>query len=228
VTTLYIANKNYSSWSLRPWLLMKMLDIPFTEKLVPLIDGGCWDDYRAFSPNGRVPCLHDGDRVIWESLAITEYLAENYPGVWPQDSEARNWARCAAAEMHAGFGALRGECPMSCGVRVRPQSPSAELQHDISRVDELWSEGLVRFGGPFLAGKNFCAVDAFFAPVTFRIQTFNLSLGNKAMAYAQCLLDLDHMCDWYDAALRETWRETAHDREITESGNVITDFRASP
>jgi len=227
LTTLYIANKNYSSWSLRPWVLMKELAIPFEEEIRPLLEGSCWDSYRTFSPNGRVPCLHDGDRVIWESLAIVEYLAENHPGVWPQDSDARAWARCAAAEMHAGFSALRNECPMCCGVRVQLHSVSPALQHDLERLDELWNEGLDRFGGPFLAGDSFCAVDAFFAPVAFRIQTFGLPLGNSAMAYAQRLLELESMQDWYDAALRETWREISHDKEISDSGTVIEDLRAA-
>ena len=224
--TLYIANKNYSSWSVRPWILMQELGIPFEEEIRPLLEGSCWDSYRDFSPTGRVPCLHAGDNVIWESLAIVEYLAETHPGVWPQDNEARAWARCAAAEMHAGFSALRNECPMCCGVRVKMHSISPELQHDIERMDELWNEGLERFGGPFLAGESFCAVDAFFAPVAFRIQTFNLSLGSTAMAYAQRLLEMETMRNWYDAALRESWRESSHDAEISASGTVIEDLRA--
>jgi glutathione S-transferase len=120
--TLYIGNKNYSSWSLRPWVLMRVLDIPFEEKLVTFVPegyGASWETFRRFSPNGLVPCLHDGDTAIWESLAIAEYLAERHPGVWPGDPQARAWARCAAAEMHGGFGALRNVCSMNCGIRVR-------------------------------------------------------------------------------------------------------------
>ena len=226
VKTLYIANKNYSSWSLRPWLLMRMLDIPFTEELRPLIEGGCWDEYREFSPNGRVPCLHDDGRVIWESLAITEYLAEQFPAVWPQDDVARAWARCAASEMHAGFFALRNECPMCCGVRVQRHAISPALQHDIDRADELWNEGLDRFGGPYLAGSAFCAADAFFAPVAFRIQTYGLPMSQPAMAYVQRLLGLDAMRDWYAAALEEPWRELSHDQEIEAAGVVSADLRA--
>jgi len=226
VTTLYIANKNYSSWSLRPWVLMRVLGIPFKEKLEPLLEGSCWDEYRKFSPNGRVPCLHDGELVVWESLAIVEYLAERHQGVWPADGEARTWARCAAAEMHAGFSALRNECPMSCGVRVNLHTISPALQHDLDRIDELWNEGLQRFGGPFLAGDAFCAVDAFFAPVAFRIQTFKLPMSDLATAYVQRLLNLDAMRDWYEAALKETWRESAHDQEISDAGVLIEDLRA--
>lgn len=225
MTTLYIANKNYSSWSLRPWVLMRTLGIPFEEEIRPLLQGSCWDAYREFSPNGRVPCLHDGEMIIWESLAIVEYLAERHPGVWPEDIKARAWARCAAAEMHAGFTTLRNDCPMSCGVRAKLDSISSALQQDLDRIDELWTEGLDRFGGPFLAGDTFCAVDAFFAPVAFRLQTFGLHLGEAANAYVQRLLDLDSMRDWYDAGLQETWRETAHDQEITSTGTVTADFR---
>ena len=225
MTTLYIANKNYSSWSLRPWLLMQMLDIPFEEKLVPLAEGSCWDLYREFSPNGRVPCLHDAGRTIWESLAIVEYLAEQYPGAWPENPEARAWARCAAAEMHAGFADLRNDCPMSCGVLVRLDSISAGLQHDLDRLDELWNEGLVQFGGPFLAGEAFTAVDAFFAPVAFRIQTYHLELSEPSITYSKRLLNLDPMRDWYEAALQETWREKSHDQEILDAGVVISDAR---
>lgn len=223
--TLHIANKNYSSWSLRPWVLMQVLDIPFHEELTPLQSGSCWDEYRKFSPNGLVPCLHDGELVIWESLAIVEYLAEQHDGVWPKNDEARAWARCAAAEMHAGFSVLRNECPMNCGVRIQIDSISPALRLNLERLDEMWNEGLNRFHGPFLAGSAFSAVDAFFAPVAFRIQTFNLPLSDKAMAYAQRLLNLDAMRDWYDAALKETWREPEHDQSMFDAGVLIKDLR---
>jgi glutathione S-transferase len=225
--TLYIANKNYSSWSLRPWVLMQVLAIPFNEALVPLQAGSCWDAYRSFSPNGLVPCLHDGERVIWESLAIVEYLAEKHQDVWPQDSDARAWARCAAAEMHAGFSILRNECAMNCGVRVQLDSISPGLQDNLNRLNELWGEGLKRFGGPFLAGDSFCAVDAFFAPVAFRVQTFNLPLSKTAWAYAQRLLDLDAMRRWYEEALVEPWREPSHEKDVLNVGVVKQDLRVS-
>jgi glutathione S-transferase len=223
--TLHIANKNYSSWSLRPWVLMKVLDIPFKEQLSPFLEHSSWDSYRTFSPSGRVPCLHHGKTIVWESLAIVEYLAERHQGVWPQDSEARAWARCAAAEMHAEFSTLRNECPMNCGVRVKKHSISPALQHDLDRIDELWHEGLNRFRGPFLAGDAFCAVDAFFAPVAFRVQTFKLPLSAAALAYAQRLLNLEAMRNWNDAAVRETWRESTHDQEIFDAGVIIEDLR---
>ncbi|MGA9573996.1 MAG: glutathione S-transferase family protein [Lysobacterales bacterium] len=224
--TLYIANKNYSSWSLRPWALMRALNIPFEETIEPLIEGSCWDKYRTFSPNGRVPCLHDGKNVIWESLAIVEYLAESHDGVWPEDKQARAWARCASAEMHAGFSALRNQCTMNCGVRVVLHAIPPELQHDVNRLDELWNEGLERFGGPYLAGESFTAVDAFFTPVAFRVQTYDLALSDTAMAYVRRLLKLDFMREWYAAALKETWREKNHDRELLDAGKIVTDLRA--
>jgi glutathione S-transferase len=225
--TLYIANKNYSSWSLRPWVLMQTLGIPFKEEIEPLLEDSCWDKYRRFSPNGLVPCLHDDGLVVWESLAIIEYLAENHNGVWPEDKKARAWARCAAAEMHSGFSALRNECPMNCGVRVRIHSISPALQHNLKRLDELWNEGLELFGGPFLTGETFTAVDAFFAPVAFRVQSFNLPLTATAAAYVQHLLNLDAMRDWYEAALKETWREPNHDQEMLDAGELIQDLRVS-
>ena len=225
--TLYITNKNYSSWSLRPWVLMKTLAIPFDERITPLPEGPSWDTFRTFSPNGLVPCLHDGDIVVWESLAITEYLAESHAGVWPEDPAARAWARSAVSEMHAGFSALRNECSMNCGVRVRLHSISPALQDNLKRLDELWNEGLERFGGPFLTGHAFCAADAFFAPVAFRIQSFDLRLSAAATAYARHLLNLTAMQEWYAAALQETWRETNHEQEVLVAGLITRDLRAS-
>ena len=223
--TLYIANKNYSSWSLRPWVLMQTLAIPFKEELTPLQDKSSWDEFRKFSPNGLVPCLHDNQAVIWESLAIVEYLAERYKEVWPQDTTARAWARCATAEMHAGFSALRNDCQMNCGLRVKLDSISPALQQNLTRLDELWNEGLSRYHGPFLAGDSFSAVDAFFAPVAFRVQTYGLNFSEPARAYVQRLLELDAMRDWYDAALMETWRNAVYDNAAISAGVMVKDLR---
>lgn len=225
--TLFIANKNYSSWSLRPWVLMSELGIPFEEMLVPFGQGSNWHAFRKFSPSGRVPCLHDGDAVVWDSLAIAEHLAENHPAVWPSDPAARSWARSAAAEMHAGFAALRNRCGMSCGVRVRLRETEPALKADIERIGELWCEGLTRFGGPFLAGKAFTAADAFFAPVAFRVQTYGLELPDAAADYARRLLALPSMRRWYDAALAETWRDEAHEEETRLNGEILEDLRAA-
>jgi glutathione S-transferase len=223
--TLFITNKNYSSWSLRPWVLMRALSIPFEEKLVPLPEGSCRDTFRAFSPNGRVPCLHDGAKPVWDSLAIVEYLAERHAGIWPGDADARAWARCVASEMHSGFSALRGQCSMSCGQRVKLREINEPLRADLDRVDEIWTEGLGRFGGPFLAGSAFTAADAFFAPVVFRAQIFDLPLSDTAQAYADRMLRLPAMQEWYEAALAEPWRDMPHEAEITAVGTVLADYR---
>lgn len=225
MTTLYIANKNYSSWSLRPWVLMTQLGIPFEEQLHVFGEGSNWDAFRQFSPNGRVPCLHDGDTVVWDSLAIMEYLAERHAGVWPSQRDARTWARCASAEMHAGFSTLRNACGMSCGVRVRLHAVDASLKADITRINELWNEGLARFGGPFLAGEAFTAVDAFYAPVVFRIQSYDIPTDGAATAYVQRMLALPAMRQWYTAALAEPWRDHAHEAETRLYGDVVDDFR---
>jgi glutathione S-transferase len=223
--TLYIGNKNYSSWSLRPWLLMTGLGIVFEERLVPFDDGGSWDKFRAFSPSGRVPCLHDGSRVVWESLGIAEYLAERHPGVWPEDADARAWARCASAEMHAGFAALRNHCPMTVGLRVRLHERPEALSVDLARLAELWDDGIERFGGPFLAGSTFSAVDAFFAPVAFRFQTYGLDIAGAAAGYAAHLLTQPGMRSWQQAALTEPWRDSSHEEEIAALGECTEDLR---
>jgi glutathione S-transferase len=226
VYALYIANKNYSSWSLRPWVLLKALGIPFEERFVPFLDEGSYETFRKFSPTGLVPCLVDGDRTIWDSLAITEYAAEDHASIWPSDRTARAWARSASAEMHSGFSTLRNTCGMNIGVRVKLHETAPALARDLNRIDELWTEGLNRFGGPFLTGKAFTAVDAFFCPVAFRIQTYGLQMSDTAMAYAGRLLDLPAMEDWYAAGIAETIRDKPHDDEIPAIGTVIEDLRA--
>lgn len=226
---LYIANKNYSSWSLRPWVLMKVLEIPFNEHLMPFEGGfgASHDVYTRFSPSGLVPCLVDDELAVWDSLAIVEYLAEQHPNVWPSDKAARAWGRSAAAEMHSGFGALRDECSMNCGVRVDLNAISTKLKADMARLDALWQQGLERFGGPFLAGQRFSAVDAFYAPVAFRVQTFNLPVSEQSQAYVERLLALPAMQVWYQAALEESWREPMHESETLKHGSLKVDHRAS-
>lgn len=222
---LFIANKNYSSWSLRPWLLMKMLEIPFNEHLEPFGAGSSWSVFRRFSPTGKVPCLVDNGVVVWDSLGITEYLAEHYSGVWPRLTEARVWARCAAAEMHSGFFALRNQCAMNCGLQIELGAIDTALQQDIDRLNELWQEGLARFGGPYLAGDAFSAVDAFFAPVAFRVSNYGLKLAPACDAYVQRLLALKPMQDWLQAALVEPWREPGHEAEARQAGRIVADRR---
>jgi len=224
---LFIANKNYSSWSLRPWLLLTQLAIPFEERLVVFGQApGSAGDYRLFSPTGRVPCLQDEGLTVWDSLAIVDYLAELDSRVWPQDRGARAWARSACAEMHSGFQRLRDVCTMNCGLRVQVGDWSPALLADWQRIEALWLEGLKRFGGPFLAGPAFTAVDAFFAPVAFRVQSYAPALSEPARAYAQRLLDLPAMQAWYRAALAETWHDEAHEAEARAAGLCLQDLRA--
>jgi glutathione S-transferase len=226
VFDLYIANKNYSSWSLRPWVLMRELKIPFAEHMISFGDDAAWDAYRRISPSGKVPCLVDGDTVVWESLAIAEYLAESHPAVWPRDAVARAWARSAAAEMHSGFGELRNRCSMSCGLRLRLHEMPEMLRRDMARLDALWSDGIRRFGGPFLAGAAFTAVDAFFAPVAYRVQSYGLTLVGAPADYVGRLLRLESMRAWYAAALEEKTRDLPHEAEILQSSTVLEDLRA--
>jgi glutathione S-transferase len=228
VYKLFIANKNYSSWSLRPWFLLKGLGIPFDEELVVFEDGSNRARFRRFAPNGTVPCLHDGDTVVWDSLAIVEYLAECHRGVWPESPLARSWARSAASEMHSGFFALRNECPMCCGIRLTLKNPSAALAEDLGRINELFEDGLARFGGDYLAGSDFSAVDAFFGPVAFRVQSYGLELGPIAAQYLAHLREHPAMREWYAAGLAEPWREVLHEEEIAALGTVTADLRAQP
>lgn len=229
--TLHIANKNYSSWSLRPWVLMTCLNIPFEESISPFQSGSNWQSFRNFSPTGLVPCLVDQSvegepTVVWDSLAIIEYLAEQHSGVWPDNLMARTWARSATAEMHSGFSALRNQCPMSCGIRVAMTIQTEALQKDLARIDELWTQGLSMFGGEFLAGDQFTAVDAFYVPVAFRIRSYGLVLSESSMAYVGRLLALPSVKQWEQDALAETWREEAHEQEAEQFGTITHDLRA--
>ncbi len=222
---LVIANKNYSSWSLRPWILMKVLGIPFKEHQIPFPTGSSYSTYKPLSPSGRVPCLIDDGMPVWDSLAIVEYLAERHPGVWPADASARAFARSASAEMHSSFQSLRNMCGMSCGIRVELRERPASLQADIARIGEIWNEGLSRFGGPWLAGSTFTGLDAFYAPVAFRAQTYGLDFGGGASAYVERILALPAMREWYEAALLEPWREPNHEDETRAFGTWTADLR---
>jgi glutathione S-transferase len=224
--TLITANRNYSSWSLRPWLLMKALRLPFVDRIEAFVDTSSYDTFRRFSPTGQVPVLLDGNRSVWDSLAITLYLAERHAGIWPADEAARAWTQSAVAEMHGGFGGLRSMCTMNIGVRVRPNPFTAVVTREIARICELWTEGLSRFGGPFLAGIDFTAADAFYAPVVFRARTYGLEIGSAGGAWAQRMLDHPAMREWETAALAETWRDPAHEAELAACGTVLEDHRA--
>ena len=222
---LYMANKNYSSWSLRPWILMQELGIEFEECMETFEAPDNFAKFRSFSPAGTVPCLFDNGRAIWDSLAIAEYLAERHDGVWPSEEEARAFARCAAAEMHSSFSSLRNICPMNCAITVVMHEVASDLQRDITRIDEIWQEALHRFSGPFLGGAVFGAVDAFFCPVAYRVQSYQLPLSLESAAYCERLLNLDGMQAWYEAALQENWREESHEQEARAVGTIVEDRR---
>lgn len=222
---LHIANKNYSSWSLRPWVLLTQLGIPFTEHRH--VFGTDNASFRNFSPSALVPCLVDGQTTVWDSLAITEYVFEDHPAIWPALRSARAYARSAAAEMHSGFTALRSACAMSVGVRIKLNDTPPALLRDLARLDDLWTHGLTNFGGPFLAGDAFTAVDAFFCPVAFRIQTYGVGfdLSEPSRAYVDRLLALPAMQAWDRAALAETERDPVHETAILGAGQLIEDRR---
>ena len=223
--TLITANRNYSSWSLRPWLLMTMLDIPFKERIEPFAASDNYGAFRSFSPTGQVPVLRDGDRTIWDSLGIALYLADRHQGIWPANESARAWGMCAVTEMHGGFATLRNDCTMNVGVRVNPKPMSDALKRDVERISELWAEGFASFGGPFLAGSRFTAVDAFFAPVAFRVRTYGLDVGQAGNEWVRHMLTLPAMLAWENDALKESWREVGHEEELRTCGELIADYR---
>lgn len=199
--------------------------IEFDEVLVPFASGSQASAFKEFSPTGKVPCLGANGAFIWDSLAICEYLAEQYPGCWPTDAIARAWARSASAEMHSGFQTLRSLCPMNCGIRVALEKIDEGLRADVERIDTLWLQGLAKFGGPYLAGKEYGIVDAFFAPVIFRVQSYGLQLSQPAQSYVQRMLSLPSMQRWYAEALAETWRKPEYEQAATARGKIVRDFR---
>jgi glutathione S-transferase len=223
--TLVTANRNYSSWSLRPWVLMKALGIAFEDRVEPFTAPSN-PQFRSFSPTAKVPVLIDGKRTVHDSLAIALYLAERDDGFWPLGADARAWAMSVVAEMHSGFGALRGDCPMNVGVRVRPKPMSAALEADVARIAALFAEGIDRFGGPWLAGEAFTVADAFFAPVAYRIRTYGLDVG-AGQAWVDHVLTHPAMQQWEAEALAESWREEAHEAELRACGDVIADYRSA-
>ncbi len=201
--TLYLGNKNYSSWSLRGWLAARLSGAPFTEVIVQL-SGTHNTDWLRFSPTARVPALHDGAVVVWDSLAISEYLAERHAGMWPADPAARAWARSVCAEMHSGFGSLRNDMTMCIRERVDVRPWSAALQADIDRVSAIWNEGRRRFGagGDFLCG-GFSLADVFYAPVAFRFRTYGVAPQGDAVPYLAALLAHPFLREWEAAALAD-------------------------
>ena len=209
---LIIGNKNYSSWSMRPWVLMKAMEIPFEEQALRFDfspDSAFYQATRAVAPTGKVPVLVDDGLAIWDSLAIIEYLAERDPdlGIWPADRARRARARTVCAEMHSGSGALRSQCPMNIDADLRTVGPQLLARHeglraDLARMGQLWTDTLQACGGPFLFG-TFSAADAFFAPVVMRVTRYGLPLPPLAQAYAERLEATPAVQDWVAAALAE-------------------------
>lgn len=223
--TLITANRNYSSWSLRPWVLMKALGIAFEDELEPFTMPVNYEAFRSFSPTGQVPALIDDDCTVWDSLGIAMYLADRHPGVWPVDEAARAFAQSAVCEMHGGFPNIRSTFTMNVGVRVRPRPMSGQLVREVYRVREIFEEGLSRFGGPWLAGPTFTALDAFYAPVAFRIRTYGLDVG-RGKVWVDAMLAHPAMRQWEAEALAEDWREESHEAELAEAGEIIADYRS--
>jgi glutathione S-transferase len=206
--TLIIGNKNYSSWSLRPWIAMKVAGIAFDEIVISLDDKNFKSQVSKVSGTGKVPALADGNIHVWESLAILEYLAEKFPAatLWPSDSAARAYARAVASEMHGGFAALRRECPMNFWRPVTKRELSGEALADVRRIEALWTDCRTRFGGggPFLFGA-FGAADAMYAPVVSRFHTYAIEVRAEARAYMAAVMALPAWNEWRTAALREPW-----------------------
>ncbi len=205
---LVIGNKNYSSWSLRPWIAMKAAGIPFEETVISLDNPEFQPRVSALSPAGMVPVLTDGDVRVWESLAILEYLAEKFPKarLWPADASTRAHARTVAAEMHAGFAPLRRYCPMNIARLPKVRELTPEVDDNVRRIDTLWSDCRARFGkaGPFLFGA-FGAADAMYAPVVSRFHTYGITVSPAASAYMESVMALPAWSEWAAAARREPW-----------------------
>ena len=203
---LFIGNKNYSSWSFRPWLGMKVQNTVFDEVLVPFEDEIGNPKFREFSPTGKVPCLVDGDLTVWESLAILEYAADRFPEkpYWPTDMGARATARAVAHEMHGGFSALRNECPMNMRREHREIEVSDQVRKDVSRIETLWDQCLQKSGGPFLFGE-FCNADAMYAPVVNRLEIYCLSSADCVDRYSGAMKALPAWQEWDVAGRAEPW-----------------------
>lgn len=205
---LAIGNKNYSSWSMRPWVAMRAAGIAFEETVIPLGEADTKPRILQFSPAGKVPAMVDGDVQVWESLAILEYVAEKFPdaGLWPSDAKARAHARAIATEMHAGFVPLRKHYPVNLRRPVRKREPTPEVEANVRRIDQIWTETRARFGagGSFLFGR-FSAADAMYAPVVARFTTYAIDVGPESRAYMEAVKALPAYDEWKAAGLKEPW-----------------------
>ena len=204
--TIYLGNKNYSSWSLRPWLALKQTGAAFDEEVIPLGEAATRSTVLRFSPSGRVPALKHNELTVWDSLAICEYLAETFPAakLWPDDKSARAVARAVSAEMHSGFAALRDHLPMNMRSSFPNRGVTPEVQADINRITAIWRDCRKRFGaaGPFLFG-SFTIADAMYAPVVSRFRTYKIELEAEAQAYADAVWALPALQEWLTAAKNE-------------------------
>jgi glutathione S-transferase len=205
---LIIGNKNYSSWSLRPWMAMSMAGIPFRETVIPLDTPDTARLIAEHSAAGRVPVLHHGRITIWDSLAIMDYLAELFPDkrLWPQAVVARSMARSVASEMHAGFGALRNACPMNLRRPKGPVPMADDVRREVARIEALWRDCRARHGkaGKFLFGK-FSIADAMFTPVVTRLDTYAVAVADDTRAYMDAVMNTEAFRSWKEAALKEEW-----------------------
>jgi glutathione S-transferase len=204
--TIYLGNRNYSSWSLRPWLALKQTGAPFDEEVIPLGEPTTRSTVLRFSPSGRVPALKHNELTVWDSLAMCEYLAETFPQakLWPEDKAARAVARAVSAEMHSGFAALRDHLPMNMRSSFPNRGVTPEVQSDINRITAIWRDCRKRFGadGPFLFG-GFTIADAMYAPVVSRFRTYKIELEEEAQAYTDAVWALPALQEWLTAAKNE-------------------------
>lgn len=203
---LFIGNKNYSSWSFRPWIALTHKEVPFRETLVPFDFDNGNPKFQAFSPSRKVPVLKDGDLTVWDSLAILEYVAELFPeaGFWPKDRSDRARARAISAEMHSGFPDLRGACPMNMRRPSETLHVNAAVKADVARIVDIWQECLDRSGGPFLFG-DFTIADAMYAPVVSRFATYQLSDARVVAAYGAAMTGTSAWQAWQEEAVKEPW-----------------------
>ncbi|MEM7706181.1 MAG: glutathione S-transferase family protein [Pseudomonadota bacterium] len=203
---LYIGNKNYSSWSLRVWLALRVKNIPFEEALRPFDVENDYADFFEFSPSGKVPVLHSDGQAIWESLSILEFVAEKYPdrGLWPMDVKIRSKARSIAHEMHGGFMSLRSACPMNIRRRVESIDVGAGVLKDVRRVEQIWEDCLTESGGPFLFG-DFSIADSMYAPIVNRLEVYELSQADSVLKFSEAIKSLPAWDQWVEAAVAEEW-----------------------
>ena len=207
--TLVIGNKNYSSWSLRPWILMRQAKIPFEEIIIPLFEDGHKEKILKYSSAGKVPVLIHDELKVWESLAICEYIAEIFPekNLWPKDQRKKSWARSISNEMHVGFQALRSNCPMDArAMGKKPKTNPPELAQNIERIKIIWEEYRRAFkkDGEFLFG-HFTVADAMYAPVVFRFNSYGIETSGEAKKYLETMLSIPVMKEWLEAGKKEPW-----------------------